>query len=64
MSHSSQNESNDPSMVWEHFTKIYRCSLSDPKMQCNHYCSSKKYGTLSMIYHVNVYKQDLIESDP
>ncbi|XP_042944041.1 zinc finger BED domain-containing protein RICESLEEPER 2-like isoform X2 [Carya illinoinensis] len=55
--------SKDPSTVWEHFTKIDGCSLSDPKAGCNYChktyaCHPKKHGTSSMLHHVGVCKKN------
>ncbi|KAG6625518.1 hypothetical protein CIPAW_16G102600 [Carya illinoinensis] len=52
----------DPSVVWNHFTKINRCPLNDPKAECNYChklysCHPKRHSTSSMLQHLGICKQ-------
>ncbi|KAG2685331.1 hypothetical protein I3760_10G120700 [Carya illinoinensis] len=52
----------DPSIVWDHFTKINGCPLNDPKVECNYChkiycCHPKRHGTSSMLQHLGICKQ-------
>ncbi|KAG2715479.1 hypothetical protein I3760_03G079800 [Carya illinoinensis] len=52
----------EPSVVWDHFTKIDGCHLNDPKAECNYChkiysCHPKRYGTSSTLQHLGVCKQ-------
>ncbi|KAG2712806.1 hypothetical protein I3760_04G143400 [Carya illinoinensis] len=52
----------DPSVVWDHFTKIDGCPLNDPKAECNYChkiysCHPKRHGTSSTLQHLGVCKQ-------
>ncbi|XP_042950225.1 uncharacterized protein LOC122282331 [Carya illinoinensis] len=48
----------DPSIVWDHFTKVEGCPVDDPKAKCNYCgkiyaCHSKRNGTSTMQNHLS-----------
>ena len=61
----------DPSIVWDHFTKVEGCSVDDPKAKCNYCgkiyaCHSKRNGTSTMQNHLpsclkNPHKRGLLD---
>ncbi|KAG2704131.1 hypothetical protein I3760_06G170800 [Carya illinoinensis] len=48
----------DPSVVWDHFTKVEGCPVDDPNAKCNYCgkiyaCHSKRNGTSTMQNHLS-----------